>query len=69
MGGVLLRMPILLILREPGSPSLFGREETPLVFSNLVELFGGFFASPLAMTQYFNLFEVLCTTIFSYGLR
>jgi hypothetical protein len=32
------------ILREPGSFSLFCREETLLVFCNLVEPLGGFFA-------------------------
>jgi hypothetical protein len=33
------------ILREPGSFRLLGREETLLVFCNLVEPLGGFFAS------------------------
>ena len=47
------------ILRKPSGFSLFGREETLLVFCNLVEPLGGFFAS-LAITQYYNLFEVLC---------
>jgi hypothetical protein len=32
------------ILGEPGSFSLFGREETLLAFGNLVEPPGGFFA-------------------------
>ena len=48
------------ILREPRSFSLLRRKETLLAFRYLVEPLGGFFRS-FHISQYYNLFEVLCS--------